>query len=364
MTSREPSLKVENLVISYNGLRAVDDVSFDISAGEHFTLLGASGCGKTTTLRAIAGLETPVGGRITLNGAPAFDAAKAINLSPDKRGIAMVFQNYAVWPHMTVAENVSFGLRARGISGAELSEKVRRAVERVGLEKFAERSASQLSGGQQQRVALARSIALEPAMILFDEPLSNLDAKLRLRMRSELRELQQRLGFSSVYVTHDQEEALAMSDRIAIMNGGKIEQISDPATLYNDPQTAFVADFISGANLLDVAGLEKLDAARSRVRLANGQDIICRSGGADDAAAVQAAVKPAHVQLYGAAKQQGNEWKVKVVSRMFLGDTAEYVVEWAGLMLRSKQTEADVYAANDEVHMHIPPKAAVLVRKT
>src|SRR5262249_31383666 len=213
-------ISIANLTIAYGDVLAVKGISLDVRRGEHVTLLGPSGCGKTTTLRSIAGLERPTGGHILLDGKPVYDAERRINLPSEKRGVSMVFQSYAIWPHMTVFENVAYGLRVRRVAESELRERVDRALEMVQLRHLADRSAAKLSGGQQQRVALGRAIAFSPAVVLFDEPLSNLDAKLRASMRVELRELQQKLGISSVYVTHDQEEALAISDRVIVMNDG------------------------------------------------------------------------------------------------------------------------------------------------
>src|SRR5262245_55449195 len=219
-----PAIEVENLVIRYGSVTAVDSVSFSVNQGEQLTLLGPSGCGKTSTLRAVAGLERPSEGAIRIGGRTMYDAAKRINIPTEQRGLSMVFQSYAIWPHMTVFDNVAYGLRVRNETAAALKEKVHHALDLVKMGAFAERNASQLSGGQQQRVALARACAFSPTVLLFDEPLSNLDAKLRAEMRIELRELQRRLKVTSVYVTHDLEEALAMSDQIIVMRAGDIEQ--------------------------------------------------------------------------------------------------------------------------------------------
>ena len=230
--------------------RAVASVSFSINHGEQLTLLGPSGCGKTTTLRAVAGLERPSAGAIHIGGRTMYDGARRINIPTEQRGLSMVFQSYAIWPHMTVFDNVAYGLRVRNENAATLKEKVHHALDLVKMGAFATRNASQLSGGQQQRVALARACAFSPTVLLFDEPLSNLDAKLRAEMRIELRELQRRLKVTSLYVTHDLEEALAMSDQIAVMRSGNIEQSGTPGEIYNFPRTAFVADFVGSANLI------------------------------------------------------------------------------------------------------------------
>ncbi|MGH8667073.1 MAG: ABC transporter ATP-binding protein [Burkholderiales bacterium] len=225
---------------------------FDLSVrqGEFVTLLGPSGCGKTTTLRCIAGLENPDGGEIAIGGRTVASQPRALFLAPEQRNIGMVFQSYAVWPHMTVFDNVAYGLRVRRTARAEIQRRTREVLERVGLAHLAYRYANRLSGGQRQRVALARAIVYQPEVILFDEPLSNLDAKLREQLRDELARLQREVGITSIYVTHDQTEALVMSDRIVVMDKGIIQQIGDPKTLYARPANAFVANFLGVANLL------------------------------------------------------------------------------------------------------------------
>src|ERR1700726_1549500 len=250
MTERAAHIEVEDLIVRYGGATAVGGVGFSVQPGEQLTLLGPSGCGKTTTLRAIAGLERPSAGAIRIGGATVYSSAERIDVPAEKRGLSMVFQSYAIWPHMTVFENVAYGLRVRRAGAAEIAEKVHHALDMVQMRSFASRRAAQLSGGQQQRVALARAFVFSPSVLLFDEPLSNLDAKLRADMRLELRELQHRLGITSVYVTHDLEEALAMSDRIVVMRNGLIEQIGTPGEIYNLPRNAFVADFVGSANLI------------------------------------------------------------------------------------------------------------------
>jgi iron(III) transport system ATP-binding protein len=226
------------------GVLAVDDVSLEFAGGSFVTLLGPSGCGKTTTLRMIAGFEQPTAGRIMLDGR---DVARQ---TPDKRGMGMVFQSYALFPHLTVFENVAFGVRLRGVRGAELEAAVKRTLELVDLPGLGQRRPAELSGGQQQRVALARAMAIEPRVLLFDEPLSNLDAKLRVSLRSEIRRIQQQLGTTSVYVTHDQAEAMALSDVVVVMNAGRVEQAGSPEIIYRRPASRFVADFIGRANFL------------------------------------------------------------------------------------------------------------------
>ncbi len=227
-----------------NVVRAVDDITIELTGGSFVTLLGPSGCGKTTTLRMIAGFENPTSGRIML------DDKDLVRLTPDKRGMGMVFQSYALFPHLTVHDNVAFGVQLQGKKGRELEATIDNALGLVNLHGLGARKISELSGGQQQRVALARAMAIEPRVLLFDEPLSNLDAKLRVSLRSEIRRIQQQLGTTSIYVTHDQAEAMALSDVVVVMNAGRIEQAGAPDVIYRRPATRFVADFIGRANFL------------------------------------------------------------------------------------------------------------------
>lgn len=243
-------LSLQHIDKSYGDKEIIKDVSLDIADHSFTTLLGPSGCGKTTLLRMIAGLETPDRGEIRLGDTCVYSAAQDIFLPPEKRGLGFVFQDFALWPHMTIFENVAFGLRARGHT-EHLEEDVRRALSIVKLEGFENRHPDALSGGQQQRVAFARAIVIRPECILFDEPLSALDALLRIEMRQEVRKLVTRLGITAVFVTHDQEEAMSMSDAIAVINKGHIEQYDKPEVLYARPKTSFVAHFIGNSNWLD-----------------------------------------------------------------------------------------------------------------
>jgi len=240
------AIRLEEVTKTFDGkVVAVDAVTLDIRAGEFFSLLGPSGCGKTTSLRMIAGFERPDSGRVHVGGQDITD------VPVHRRDMGMVFQSYALFPHRTVAENVAFGLRMRDVPKPEIARRVASALAQVALTGLEERKPGQLSGGQQQRVALARALVIEPRVLLCDEPLGALDRKLRQQMQFELKELQQRLGVTLVFVTHDQEEALAMSDRIAVMNKGRVEQIGAPTEIYERPRTRFVADFIGEINLLD-----------------------------------------------------------------------------------------------------------------
>ena len=253
------TIKLDNVTKTFDGrVLAVDGVTLDIAAGEFFSLLGPSGCGKTTSLRMIAGFELPDSGRVHVAGRDITD------LPVHKRDMGMVFQSYALFPHRTVAENVAFGLRMREVPKPDIERRVKAALAQVALTGLEERKPGQLSGGQQQRVALARALVVEPPVLLCDEPLGALDRKLRQQMQFELKELQKRLGVTLVFVTHDQEEALAMSDRIAVMNHGKVEQVGAPTEIYERPRTRFVADFIGEINILEERG--------PRPRAAAGED--------------------------------------------------------------------------------------------
>ncbi|MBI4624211.1 MAG: ABC transporter ATP-binding protein [Verrucomicrobia bacterium] len=266
------SAKVELCGVTkrFGAFEAVSEVSLEIAAGEFLTLLGPSGCGKTTLLRLIAGFEQPTSGTIWLGG------VEVTHLPPYRRPVNQVFQSYALFPHLSVWENVAFGLRMQRVPAAEVTDRVRQALELVSLAGFDARRPQELSGGQKQRVALARALVCRPQVLLLDEPLSALDAKLRQAMQLELKRLQRQVGITFVYVTHDQEEALTMSDRIAIVNRGRIEQFGSPHEIYHRPATAFAADFIGQANLLDTR-LIAADGSGARVRLAGGLELVLRA---------------------------------------------------------------------------------------
>jgi ABC-type Fe3+/spermidine/putrescine transport system ATPase subunit len=265
----QPSIEVRGICKSFGVVNALRDVNFNVAKGEVFTLLGPSGCGKSTTLRIIAGLEDATAGEVILNGRTIYSADKRINLPPEKRNMGMVFQSYAIWPHMTVAENIAYPLTLRHLPRAEIRKRVAAVLHLVDLEAQADRDAPRLSGGQQQRVALARALVYEPEVLLLDEPLSNLDVKLREQMRYEIKVLQERLGLTLIYVTHDQAEALSLSDRIALMSQGQVEQIGSPDELYERPKTEFVRDFL-GKTVTLHGRVGAVNGSSARIALGNG----------------------------------------------------------------------------------------------
>jgi ABC-type Fe3+/spermidine/putrescine transport system ATPase subunit len=322
-------LEITHLEKSFGATKVLSDVSLDVARGELFTLLGASGCGKTTLLRIIAGLERPDAGRITFDGTPWVDDDGTF-VTPQRRGIGLVFQSYAIWPHLSVFDQVAYPLRSRGTARAEIRPRVLAALEAVGMAAFAERSAQQLSGGQQQRVAMARALVAEPALLLLDEPFSNLDVALRDQLRLELRQIQKRLGITIVLVTHDQADAFALSDRIAVMRHGVVEQIGSPEDIYQRPATAFVRGFVgrssrlsgtwSGANAVAIGADTPLPVAGDNsAALAHGAPVALLVRPQD----VQLVER--HTPLNGAPVLPG-----RIVDRLFVGDRYECLIELEG----------------------------------
>ncbi len=320
-------VKVRNITKTFGSLVAVDHITFTAEAGEFLTLLGPSGCGKSTTLRLIAGLEELETGDISVGGRVLASAEAKIFTAPEKRGMGMVFQSYAVWPHMTVFENVSYPLKLRNFSKEAIKAKVKHALELVGLRGLEDRPGTLLSGGQQQRVALARALVFEPGILLLDEPLSNLDAKLREQMRIELKALQRRIGVTTIYVTHDQAEAMVLSDRIAVMNAGRIEQLASPSQVYENPQTKFVVDFIGKVNYIPGEVLE-VGRGRCVVRAiqADEASIECRAiEGIRAGDSVVASIRPQNITLYKDDPKKGsNVWRCSIKTAAYYGDHVEY----------------------------------------
>ena len=329
-------LSVRSLFTEYPGergtvVKAAQDVSFEVPEGKLFTLLGPSGCGKTTTLRSIAGLERPTEGEIEVAGKVMYSSAKRIFVAPNKRNFGMVFQSYAIWPHMNVFQNAAFPLEVRKLRKKEIEERVMRVLHAVQLDHLVDREATKLSGGQQQRLALARALVMEPQLLLLDEPLSNLDAKLRDRMRSELKRLQRELGLTTVYVTHDQSEALALSHEIAVMNEGRIVQIGSPRDIYERPRNKFVADFVGSTNF--IGGRVASAAAgngRCGVATALGElNVQCIEPLAKDAPVV-ISVRPEDVELFEAPQPRedgDNVCSGTVEAKVFLGDYLDFQVK-------------------------------------
>ncbi|MGI6149510.1 MAG: ABC transporter ATP-binding protein [Firmicutes bacterium] len=332
---------------------AVDNINLDIKEGEMVTLLGPSGCGKTTTLRMIAGFEVPTAGRIFLGG------KDITNLTPDQRDTAMVFQNYAIFPHMTVADNVGFGLSLRKIPKAETAQRVDAILELVGLAGMGKRMPDQLSGGQQQRVALARAIITEPKVLLFDEPLSNLDAKLREQMRLEIRRIQQHLGITAVYVTHDQSEAMAISDRIVVMNQGRIEQMGTPWEIYNRPRTSFVADFIGQVNFVEA---EVVGSAHQKLDVKVWGQVIAikHAEPLPVGTLVKLVLRPEAVHL-----DEQQAFATGVVNRaVYLGSVVEYdlIVEETNLhAVVSSPIEKGIHTVGDQVSVYFSPEVVHVI---
>jgi iron(III) transport system ATP-binding protein len=324
-------VELDHLSKSFDAEAAVCDVGLAVAQGEFVTLLGPSGCGKTTTLRCIAGLERPDAGQIRIDGKVVACAGRGIYLNPEERNIGMVFQSYAVWPHMTVFDNVAYGLRVRRTPASVTKQRTMRALELVGLVGLAERYATKLSGGQRQRVALARAIVYEPKVVLFDEPLSNLDAKLREQMRVELVRLQREVGITSIYVTHDQSEALVMSDRVVVMNKGVVQQVGDPRAIYSRPANAFVANFIGVANLMRGV-LKGRSGGFCDVEIALGDDrapLRLTAAGGDGASNGQPlilSVRPEDISVHlreQAGPSPANSFEGEVIDVVYLGNFLE-----------------------------------------
>ena len=319
------------------GVTAVDDVTFSIAAGQAFTLLGPSGCGKTTALRCIAGLERPGAGVITLDGAELFNAEAGMFVPPDKRGIGMVFQSYAIWPHMNAFDNVGFPLRIGRRPRAEIRDRVSWALDMVQLGGFAERESTQLSGGQQQRLAVARALVQEPRLLLLDEPLSNLDAKLREEMREELKRLQSALELTMLYVTHDQAEAIMLSDRIAVMSEGRILQEGPPREIYERPRSPFVAGFVGNSNLLQGVVAASLGERRFRIETDCGSVSATSTADLRHDEGVLVSLRPEFIHLTAdrpAGDADRTVWEVTVEGSRFFGDSTYYDVSCKGRPLR------------------------------
>src|SRR5258705_459158 len=377
-------LRVEHLVKTFEGERrrrgvqpgdqtervfAVDNISFTVREGDMFTLLGPSGCGKTTTLRSIAGLERPDSGTIEVGGRALFgarDGGRPLNVRANERGLGMVFQSYAIWPHMSVFDNVGFPLpvppRAQRPGKKEISDRVHRVLATMELEALAGRQATKLSGGQQQRLALARALVIEPPLLLLDEPLSNLDAKLRESLRYELKRLQRDLGITSVYVTHDQTEALVLSSSIAVMRDGNIIQLGRPREIYENPNSRFVAEFIGTSNF--IAGpLASHSGERYTVTTAEGPLALDSTARIPVGADVIVSIRPEAVEVSTGSRsgEVPNEWKGTVVTRAFLGEAVDHVVRVGTHEIRARGNPSVSIPPGTDVYLRLDPGKLTLV---
>ncbi|MGP1615403.1 MAG: ABC transporter ATP-binding protein [Pollutimonas bauzanensis] len=343
---------VKNLRKTFGQETVVCDINLEVAVGETVALLGPSGCGKTTTLRCIAGLEQPDGGRIVVGDRVMCDIEEGTLIPPEQRNIGMMFQSYAIWPHMTVYENVAYGLRVKRMKPAQISEQVDESLRIVGLQHAAKRYPSTLSGGQQQRVALARSFAAGPSLLLMDEPLSNLDLKLRERMRVELRDLLKQLGKTAIYVTHDQADAMILADRLILMNGGQIAEAGAPRDVYDHPTTIFGSEFLGSTNIIDFSDVVN-ESGQTIGRLPNG--VLLRIGNAGTS--LRHAIRPERIAL---SRQCEPGWDVNVLrgvvrKTMFLGNLTYYDLDCNGMTL-VVQAQADSFGVGDELWLHLPPQ--------
>ncbi len=351
-------LKIENLTKSFGNLVAVNDFNLHVEQGKLVVLLGPSGCGKTTTLRCVAGFERPDKGKISIGDRVVTDPQNEINLPPEKRGIGMVFQSYAIWPHMTVFDNVAYGLKLRKRPTKEIKERVNEMLELVGLEGLGDRPAPMLSGGQMQRVALARSLAYNPDLLLLDEPLSNLDFKLRERLRFELREIQLRVGITAIYVTHDQSEAVALADEILLMKEGLIQQQGSAEDIYNKPRDSFVADFIGAANLIPAVIIGEEDGYYLLETPEQVQIKAERTHAFEIGANVQLVMRPENFDLAVEKQSNWNDniWEAEVIVPSYLGTQTRYIISLNGRRVHTAILgSSQEFKANDKVCMHIPP---------
>jgi iron(III) transport system ATP-binding protein len=361
-------LSVEGLFTEYPGLRgevvkAAQDVTFTVPEGRLFTLLGPSGCGKTTTLRSIAGLERPRAGEISVSDQVVYSSSKGVFVSPNRRGFGMVFQSYAIWPHMNVFQNAAFplevGTRRPGSAKRtrqQIRDKVMGVLTAVQLDHLAEREATTLSGGQQQRLALARALVMEPALLLLDEPLSNLDAKLREKMRFELKRLQRELKITTVYVTHDQSEALALSHQIAVMNEGRIQQIGTPREIYEGPANQFVADFVGNTNFIDGS------LTGSVVRTEIGDIRVDAPPHLSPGEHVAVSVRPEDVDLCENRPAGDNVWEGRVEQKVFLGEAVDFQVKVGPRTLLSRRHPTLRTKVGEAIFVHLDPEKCVVLK--
>jgi iron(III) transport system ATP-binding protein len=362
-----PGLTLSQVSKTYHDVTAVANFDLRIADGELVTLLGPSGCGKSTTLRMVAGFDAPTSGEIHIGDTLVSSGDRGISLPANKRDIGLVFQSYALWPHMTIGANVGYGLRARKVGKDRVAQRVREALSLVQMATFIDRYPAELSGGQQQRVALARAIAYDPTLLLLDEPLSNLDAKLRERMRVDIRALQRRLGVTALYVTHDQAEAMSMSDRIALMSDGVLHQVGPPEEVYANPCTPFVARFIGTSNLVDCTALDAAaEGGRPHVKMPDGTSLLGRATTAvapgDDVVACLRAEKVRVRPDKPAAGSGSPPWHVGTVTNAaFYGDSREYLIDALGTTLQVRTSLQERFAQGTDVWLGFDPDDLVVI---
>ena len=356
-------IKIQNLFKRFKTVVAINHIQLEVNKGEMLTLLGPSGCGKTTTLRCIAGLERPDEGDIVIDGKPMLSQGF---VQPSKRGIGMVFQNYAVWPHMKVYNNIVYGLKLQRLSRQSIKEKAQKVLELVGLDGLEDRYPAQLSGGQQQRVALARALVGNPKVLLLDEPLSNLDAKLREELRFEIKSLVRRMGITSVYVTHDQAEAMVISDRVAVMEAGNVVQIGPPKEIYEKPANRFVADFIGTMNFMSGEVVEVgSNSNEVYVRTQFSQKLLCTSpdrtvvGKGEE---IYASIRPEDVQIFTEPPQSSeNLFKGAIVHKAYLGNFLYFFVSVNETMIRVQVPHHMPQEEGQELYLYLNPKKCMIL---
>ena len=356
-------IEIQNLLKRFKDVIAVNRIQLEIDKGEMLTLLGPSGCGKTTTLRCIAGLEKPEEGDIIIDGQPMLSQGF---VPSSKRGIGMVFQNYAVWPHMKVFSNIVYGLKLQKISKPKIREQAQQVLELVGLAGLEDRYPAQLSGGQQQRVALARALVTHPKVLLLDEPLSNLDAKLREELRFEIKSLVRRMGITAVYVTHDQAEAMVISDRIAVMDSGNVVQIGNPRDIYQEPANRFVADFIGTMNFMSGEVVAVMDAQSTvSVRTEFSDNLLCAtpdSASATLGASVYASIRPEDVEVSTEPPQaKENVFKGEIVHKAYLGNFLFFFVSVNDTMIRVQAPHHLAQEEGQEIFLYLNPQKCMIL---
>jgi len=355
-------LKVENLSKNFGKVKAVQEVSFEATEGKVLSLLGPSGCGKTTTLRCIAGFENPDRGEICL------DDRKITHISPERRGIGMVFQNYALWPHMTVYGNLAFGLQIRKVSKDEITKKIKKVLGMVQLEGYENRYPRQMSGGQQQRIAMARALVFEPEIMLLDEPLSNLDAKLREEMRFQFTELQKSLGITAVYVTHDQAEALVISDKIVILNQGKIVQSDSPKEIYSNPKNKFVAGFIAVTSFIS-GSINSFAEEKKKVIVKTDDGLVIHgfNNSFDIGQKVSVAMRMNVIKFIQdenkSDKNTVNIFKGKIIQSSYLGDIIDYKIKVGNWEVRTNSDAKYNFKVGEEVTFYLSPEDIIVTRE-